>query len=115
MVRLKYAPPALFEGKPRGFSAYITDRIKWDEKEIAARVAIRYTIEKDGSVTLGEVLQSTDARLRRRVVAEVEAAPKWSPAMRDGEAIKSEGVLRVQLPKGKELLVEPYLIQRFPH
>jgi hypothetical protein len=71
---------------------------------------MRFTIEADGTFTEGRVLQSTDKLFARRVLSAVKAAPKWSPATKQGTAVASEHLLIVQLPKGKKLAREPYII-----
>lgn len=71
---------------------------------------MRYTVAADGTLTLGETLECTDARLRKKVVAAVKNAPAWEPATKDGKGVESEYVLSVQLPKGKPMPTEPYII-----
>ena len=71
---------------------------------------MRYTIEADGSLTLGQVLESTDARLRKKVIAAVRQAPAWKPATKAGKGVASEYILSVQLPRGKQMPQEPYII-----
>lgn len=112
IVTLKYDEPASFQGDSISYNDYIADRVKWGDNEPAARVAIRYTVGTDGSVTLGDVLESTDNRLRRKVVAAVAEAPKWTPATKAGKPIESEGVLQIQLPRGKRMPQEPYVVIR---
>jgi hypothetical protein len=71
---------------------------------------MRFTIEPDGSLTAGNVLQSTDRQFAKRVLSAVKAAPKWNPATKQGTPVASEHLLIVQLPKGKQLPREPYII-----
>ena len=78
--------------------------------DVAARFVMRFTIEADGTLTEGNILQSTDKQFARRVLAAVKAAPKWRAATKQGKAVSSEHLLIVQLPKGKKLPREPYII-----
>ena len=103
VVTLRYDTPARFGDGGESFDAFIARNVKWDEEETAARVVVRYTVAADGSVAAGEVLQSTDNRLRRRVLKALAEAPRWHPATKDDRAVASDGVLRIQLPEGKRL------------
>ena len=109
LVTLCYDVAAVF---PLGenFSAYIASQIKWGENAPTARFVMRFTVEADGSLTTGNVLQSTDKQFARRVLSAVKAAPKWTPATKQGTAVASEHLLIIQLPKGKKLPREPYII-----
>lgn len=112
IVTLKYDEPARFQDDSISYNDYIADRVKWGDNEPVARVAIRYTIGTDGKVTLGDVLESTDNRLRRKIVAAVEEAPAWIPAKKEGKPVESERVLQIQLPRGRRMPREPYVVIR---
>jgi len=105
VVTLRYDEPARFEAGEDGesFGSYIAGRVRWDDDEPAARVVLRYTVTAEGTVEATETLESTDSRLRRRVLKAVTEAPKWRPAIKGGKPVASEGVLRIQLPKGKRM------------
>ena len=108
VITLKYDSPAVFEGGG-SFADYIARQVEWGRNEPAARVVLRYRIGPEGETSVGEILESTDSRLKRRVLKAVAEAPRWTPAMKNGRAVESEGVLRIQLPEGKPLPGEPYL------
>ena len=91
---------------------YVEERVKWPENYNVARFVARYTIGADGVFRLGEVLQSTDHQLRKRVLKVLQELPKWQPATKQGKAVESEYVLTIQLPKGKEMPKEPYIVIR---
>ncbi len=103
VVTLRYDIEARFGDGSESFDAYIARHVQWDADEPAARVVVRYTVTAEGSVVAGEVLQATDKRLRRRVLKALAEAPAWHPALKEGRAVASEGVLRIQLPEGKRL------------
>ena len=109
IISLRYDTEAQFTGGD-SFNDYIADHIKWAAHDPVARVVVRYTIGADGTLTLGQVLESTDARLRKKVVAAVRQAPAWKPATKAGKGVESEYVLYVQLPRGKQMPQEPYII-----
>ncbi len=111
IVTLRYDKEAQFTGdKP--LADYVGERVKWNENWGVARFVARYTIGADGSFRLGEVLQSTDNQFRNRVLKALQTLPKWQPATKQGKAVESEYVLAVQLPKGKQMPKEPYIVIR---
>ena len=77
--------------------------MRWDESEPTARVVLRYKITPDGETVVQQELESTDSRLKRRVLKALSEAPHWHPAQKNGVAVASEGVLHIQLPKGKRM------------
>ena len=111
VVTLRYDSPARFTAA-ESFDAYIASQVKWSDDETAARVVLRYTVNTDGRAEVSAELESTDSRLRRRVLKAVEEAPLWEPATKNGAPVASEGVLRIQLPEGKPLPRLPELIWR---
>lgn len=111
LVSLRYDTPARF-AEADSFSDYIADRVRWDETDPTARVVLRYTIAETGRAEVAQVLESTDNRLRRRVLKALAEAPAWTPATKDGAPIASQGILRVQLPKGRRMPRQAALIIR---
>ena len=83
--------------------------MKWGSDEPAARVVLRYTVTPEGMTEVTQELESTDGRLKRRVLKAVAEAPRWTPALKNGEPVASEGVLPSRLPEGKPLRREPYI------
>ena len=111
IVTLRYDQEAEFSGgKP--LADYISERVKWPDNYGVARYVARYTIGADGSFLLGSELESTDHQLRKRVLKVLQTLPKWKPATKQGKAVESEYVLAIQLPKGKVMPKEPYIIIR---
>ena len=111
IVTLRYDKEAKFLGdKP--LTDYVSERVKWNENWGVARYVVRYTIGADGSFRLGTELESTDRQFRKRVLKVLQSLPKWQPATKQGRAVESEYVLRVQLPKGKAMPKELYIVIR---
>ena len=81
----------------------IAGQVKWDDDEPAARIILRYTVTPEGKAVLAQELESTDNRLKRRVLKALSEAPHWHPAQKNAVAVASEGVLHIQLPKGKRM------------
>lgn len=106
VIVLRYDTPPRFEvgGEQTGYSRYVAGMVKWDaESDPVARVVISFRVETDGSVTVRDVLEATDKRLCRRVLKAMEEAPRWSPALKDGEGVATDHVLRITLPEGRTL------------
>ena len=111
IVTLRYDKEAQFTGD-KSLADYVGERVKWPENYGVARFVARYTIGADGSFRLGSILQSTDHQFRKRVLKVLQSLPKWQPATKQGKAVESEYVLAIQLPKGKDMPKEPYIIIR---
>ena len=110
LITLKYDEPAVFPADSLSFGHYIAEKIAWPQDNPVARVSLRYTITTDGQIVVGNILQSTDSRLKRRVLKAVIEAPRWQPATKNGKPVETEGVLTVQLPAGREMLQEPIMV-----
>ena len=111
IVTLRYDKEAKFMGGT-SLADFVEERVKWSENWGVARFVARYTISADGSFRLGSILESTDHQLRKRVLRVLEDMPAWQPATKQGKAVESDYVLSVQLPKGKEMPKEPYIVIR---
>ena len=109
IVSLRYDTPARFGDGTESFAAYIARNTAWGEQERTARYVVRFKVLGDGTMELGEELESTDPRLRRKVLRAVARAPRWQPATKDGQPVESGHVLRIQLPEGREMPRERYI------
>ena len=109
IISLCYDVEAVFTGG-ESFDDYIADHIKWPAHHSVERVTLRYTVESDGSITVGATLQATSRRLLNKVLSAIESAPKWQAATKAGKAVASQHVLCVQLPKGKPMPRERYVV-----
>ncbi|MDE5578895.1 MAG: TonB-dependent receptor [Alistipes sp.] len=108
LITLKYDAPARF-GEGASFADHIAARIEWADDDPVARVVLRYRVTPEGRAVVTEVLESTDGRLKRRVLKAVAAAPCWSPARKNGTPVETEHILRIQLPAGRRMPGEPYI------
>lgn len=111
IITLRYDKEASFPAA-ENFNDYIATRVKWSEHWGAARFVARYTIGADGAFRLGEILESTDNTLRKRVLKVLKSVPHWQPATKQGKGVESDYVLAIQLPKGVEMPKEPYIVIR---
>jgi hypothetical protein len=113
IVRLKFDTPATFSAEGvNNFTAYLAKHIKWNESMPAERVSLRLRITEDGTAEVVEVLDTTSRQFLKRVTKAIASAPRWQPAMRDGKAIATLQLANIQLPLGKELPKDPYIIIR---
>lgn len=100
--------------KKDGFERYwgwVMSRMQYppeaEARKVEGRVTMRVIVEPDGSVTLGEVLESPDQVLTDAVKATVAASPKWKPgAMLDPETGQQMPV-RVMYTLSVEFKVRP--------
>lgn len=111
LITLRYDRPALFPADST-FGNYIARQVKWDESNPAARVAVRYRITTTGTIEVLETLEATDKMLKRRVLKAIASSPRWQPARKNGQPVESEGVLSIQLPRGKRLYRPAELVIR---
>ena len=114
VITLRYDTPARFEigGQEQRYSAYVAQQVKWGEFDPVARVIVAFKVGADGSVSLREVLESSDKRLQRRVEKVLASSPRWIPAKREGKGVETDHVLRITLPEGRELPPEPVILIR---
>ena len=114
VITLRYDTPAYFEenGEPTNFSQYIAERIKWKEIDGIARVVMSFTVDGDGVVKEKDVLESSDRRLLARIRKELEEAPRWVSAKKDGKGIETDHVLRITLPIGSTMPRERVILIR---
>lgn len=111
IVTLKHDTEPQFSVDSLSFREWVEREVAWGNDEPAARVVYRYVVGTDGRAQLTELIESTDNRLRQRVVRAVKRAPSWAPAEREGRAVEVEQILRIELPKGKRLRGKRFLIQ----
>lgn len=111
VVRLIYDTPARFsyEGTDN-FTTYLSKHVKWGANMPAERVSLRVTIDTEGVAHVTEVLDSTSRQFLKRVMKAIDEAPRWQPAMRDGKPIESLHLVNLQLPVGKEIPAEQFVI-----
>ena len=78
----------------------------------AERASLRIAIAEDGTATIAEILSTTSRQFLKRVTKAIDTAPRWQPAMRDGRPVKTLELVNIQLPVGKQLPQDPYVIIR---
>lgn len=77
--------PSFKGGDINTFAHWISERLQYPEsmanKGTRGRVIIKFIIEKDGSLTFHEIMESPDTVLSRAVVLLALQAPRWKPAL----------------------------------
>lgn len=86
--------PEFPNGGERGCLEFISSRIPRELKQ-KGRVAIRFIVEKDGSLTHLRVVRSMGKELDAEARRIVEAMPNWIPGRRIGEPVRVEYTIPV--------------------
>ena len=83
--------PSFQGGDANQFSKWVNSRLVYPEiaKEngVQGRVALQFTVEKDGTVTKVKVLRGVDPSLDKEAVRVVSMSPKWKPGKQRDRAV----------------------------
>lgn len=91
------------DAKPYGdindFRTWVQKNVKYPaeavNKGIGGRVVLSFVIEKDGSVSNIEALQSPDESLWEEACRVIASSPRWKPGMQRGETVRVKYTLPV--------------------
>lgn len=87
-----------FPGGQIAMLKYIMENMKYPEQAmkegIQGRVAVRFIVEKDGSISDVKPILSVHPLLNKEAVRVVESMPKWSPGKQNGKPVR----VRYNLP-----------------
>ena len=87
-----------FPGGQIAMLKYIMENIKYPkqimEEGIQGRVAVRFIVEKDGSISDVKPILSVHPLLNKEAVRVVKSMPKWSPGKHNGKPVR----VRFNLP-----------------
>lgn len=87
-----------FPGGQIAMLQYIMKNIKYPEQAmkegIQGRVAVRFIVEKDGSISDVKPILSVHPLLNKEAVRVVESMPKWTPGKQNGKPVR----VRYNLP-----------------
>ena len=71
---------------------YLMENIKYPEQAmkegIQGRVAVRFIVEKDGSISDVRPILSVHPLLNKEAVRVVESMPKWTPGKQNGKPVR---------------------------
>ena len=106
----------LFQGKDLNtFRTWVQSQIRYPaealKRGIEGRVVLSFIVERDGSVSTIELLQSPDRILSEEARRVVAASPKWTPGRQKGHLVRVRYMLPVDfsIPKEKTAAQEPGL------
>lgn len=84
--------PMFQGGDLNNFSSWLQENLQHpvdaNGNRITGRVTCHLIIEKDGSVSNVEVLQSPDPALSEEAVRVLESSPKWEPGKHNGQVVR---------------------------
>ena len=106
IVRKQDPDPLLFLGEDPGksFYAWAYDRLRYDErfKNAGGVVHVRFYVEPDGKITIGDVAKSPDERLTKEVIRVIRnSRGKWTPRKVRGVPQRTAYELRMNfIPEG---------------
>ena len=87
-----------FPGGQIAMLQYIMKNMKYPEQAmkegIQGRVAVRFIVEKDGSISDVKPILSVHPLLNKEAVRVVESMPKWTPGKHNGKPVR----VRFNLP-----------------
>jgi FKBP-type peptidyl-prolyl cis-trans isomerase FkpA len=82
------------------FRNWVMSQIRYpkiaQEKNISGRVMASFVIERNGTVSNIQIIQSPHASLSDEVVRVLKTSPKWEPGIQDGEAVRVRYTLPVE-------------------
>lgn len=104
----------LFQGKDLNtFRTWVQSQIRYPaealKRGIEGRVVLSFIVERDGSVSTIELLQSPDRILSEEARRAVAASPRWTPGRQKGHLVRVRYMLPVDfsIPKEKAAAQEP--------
>lgn len=81
-----------FPGGQIAMLQYLMKNIKYPEQAmkegIQGRVAVRFIVEKDGSISDVKPILSVHPLLNKEAVRVVESMPKWTPGKQNGKPVR---------------------------
>lgn len=91
--------PEFIGGDLNKFRKWVTERLKYPavaaESNIYGRVVLSFVVERDGSLSNVEVLQTPDRSLSEEAERVLKGSPKWTPGMQQSKAVRVKYTLPV--------------------
>ena len=82
------------------FRNWVLERLEYPvvphETGVQGRVTIAFVVEKDGSLTNFEVMQSPDAALSEEAMRVIKSSPKWTAAIKNNKLVRLRFILPVE-------------------
>ncbi|SFT67341.1 protein TonB [Lishizhenia tianjinensis] len=84
---------AIFPGGPHEMKKFILNQAEYPAYDLQmgnkGKIYVLFIIEKDGSVSNVKTLNSISKGLDREAIRIVKSMPKWTPAVKDGEKVRT--------------------------
>lgn len=111
-IETEYDQIAEFEGGKYGIMRYLSSNLEYPiealEYGIYGRVWVRFIVEKDGSLSNVSVEKELNKWLDKEAVRAISAMPKWSPAMKDNQPVRTYYRLPIDFSIREDGLVYQY-------
>ena len=82
-----------FPGGQGAMFSYISNNLRYPQKAaencVQGRVSVKFIVEKDGSISNVEVIQSVDPDLDNEAMRVIKNMPKWNPAKQNGTEVRA--------------------------
>lgn len=91
--------PAQFPGGQSGLSTWLAQNLRYPEQamdnDIEGKVIVKFTVEKDGTITNPVIARGVDKDLDKEAIRIVKKMPKWVPGRNNGVPVRSKFTLPV--------------------
>lgn len=91
--------PSFMGGDLMTFRNWVQSKVRYpqiaQENNISGRVLLMFVIERDGSLTNIQVLQTPDNSLSDEAIRILKTSPKWSPGMQRNQAVRVKYTLPI--------------------
>lgn len=92
--------PSFMGGDLMTFRSWAMKQVRYPqiaiENNITGRVLLSFVIEKDGSLTNIQVLQTPDESLSNEAIRILKLSPKWTPGMQRGQVVRVKYTLPLE-------------------
>lgn len=92
--------PSFMGGDLMTFRSWAMKQVRYPqiaiENNITGRVLLSFVIEKDGSLTNIQVLQTPDESLSNEAIRIMKLSPKWTPGMQRGQVVRVKYTLPLE-------------------
>lgn len=91
--------PSFMGGDLTTFRNWVQGKVKYpqlaQENNISGRVLLMFVVEKDGSLTNIEVLQTPDSSLSEEAIRVLKTSPKWEPGKQRNQSVRVKYMLPI--------------------
>lgn len=91
--------PSFMGGDLTTFRNWVQGKVKYpqlaQENNISGRVLLMFVVEKDGTLTNIEVLQTPDSSLSEEAIRVLKTSPKWEPGKQRNQSVRVKYTLPI--------------------